>query len=313
MTNIPPQISSIKQAIDEELLKIPDRNKISLFYDPIQYINSLQGKRLRPLLTIVSGLALKGNIESLLFPAIAIELLHNFTLVHDDIMDNDSLRRGNETVHVKWDIGTGILAGDGLLGFAYQKLLCTPNVEVGKLAKLFTNTLIDICEGQAMDKSFESESIVSESEYLDMINKKTAVLIKLSCQIGALTANADEFMINAFADFGYNIGMGFQIQDDLLDVIAEESLLGKKVGSDLAMHKKTILTTKLAETGKSYDTIDDLKTFKHILAEEGIISQVQVMAENYFTKAYNLFDAIEDNEYKMILRYLADYIKNREK
>jgi len=307
------EITSFRNTIDEELLKITNRDKVPLFYNPIHYTNSLKGKRLRSLMTIVSGLTSGGELKSLVFPAIAIELLHNFTLVHDDIMDNDNLRRGMETVHVKWDVGTAILAGDGLLGLAYQKLLDTPGVQTAEMAKLFTNTLIDICEGQALDKTFESKNIVTESEYLDMIEKKTAVLIRLSCQLGAMTANADKKIVNSFADFGYNIGMGFQIQDDLLDVIADETKLGKKVGSDLAMHKKTILTTKLAGLGLSDANLNDVDKFKKLILDEGIIEQVEKMVSNYFDTADQLLEKMPYNKYKENLVYLIDYIKNRDK
>jgi len=307
------EIDSLRIEIDEELLNITKRDRVPLFYDPIYYTNNLKGKRLRPLLTIVCGLVMEGSLSSLLFPGTAIELLHNFTLVHDDIMDNDDMRRGKKTVHVKWDVGTAILAGDGLLGLAYKKLLATPDVNIGEMAKLFTNTLIDICEGQALDKTFETMNTVSEADYLEMIEKKTAVLIKLSCQLGAMTANIDENMIHAFSDFGYNIGMGFQIQDDLLDIFADESKLGKKVGSDLVMNKKTILTTKLADVGKIPHSYNDIDSFKNILSQMGIVEQVTNMVDDYFNKAFSLFDNIPDNDYKDTLIYLVNYIKNRDK
>lgn len=307
------EINSLREQIDKELLAITNRKNVPLFYDPIYYTNKLKGKRLRPLLVILCGLTLNGKLESLLFPATAIELLHNFTLVHDDIMDNDELRRGNETVHVKWDVGTAILAGDGLLGLAYKKLLETKEKSIGTMARLFTNALIDICEGQALDKTFESAKSVSESQYLEMIRKKTAVLIQLACQLGALTANASEDEVKNFADFGYNIGMGFQIQDDLLDIFADESELGKKVGSDLTMNKKTILTTKLADLGKAPNSLSDLRVFKNQLISEAIDEEVSKMVESYFTKAYNLLKKIPDSHHKDTLRYLTDIIKNRDK
>jgi len=164
------EIQSLISKINKAILESSDVGNTPLLYEPINYINNLQGKRLRPLLVILSGLSLNGNIESLLYPAIAIELLHNFTLVHDDIMDNDDIRRGEPTVHVKWDLGTAILAGDGLLGLAYRKILSTPNVDQSFVTTLFTNALIDICEGQALDKSFETKRNVSEKQYLEMMS-----------------------------------------------------------------------------------------------------------------------------------------------
>ena len=154
---------------------------------------------------------------------------------------------------------------------------------------------------------------VSEPDYLEMIEKKTAVLIRLSCHLGAMTANIDKNMIHAFSDFGYNIGMGFQIQDDLLDIFADEAKLGKKVGSDLAMNKKTILTTKLADTGETPHSYNDIDTFKNILTKKGIVDQVTNMVDEYFNKAFSLFDSIPNNDYKDTLIYLVNYIKNRDK
>ena len=299
--------------VNNAILDSSEVGTTALLFEPINYINNLQGKRIRPLLVILSGLSLGGNIDSLLYPAVAIELLHNFTLVHDDIMDNDDIRRGKPTVHVKWDLGTAILAGDGLLGLAYRKILSTPNVNQSHVATLFTDALIDICEGQALDKSFETQQNVSESKYLEMINKKTAVLIQLSCLLGAITAGAEEEIQNKFSDFGYNIGMGFQIQDDLLDIIADESKLGKKVGSDLAMNKKTILTTKLAESGLLVEDITEVDEFKKHLDESGILNNVSKLVDNYFNTAYKNFDSIPENKYKTMLLVLTEYIKNRDK
>ena len=302
-------INKINQAIIDSA-RVGDTPLLS---EPINYINDLKGKRLRPLLVILSGLSLEGGLESLMYPAVAIELLHNFTLVHDDIMDNDEVRRGKPTVHVKWDLGTAILAGDGLLGLAYRKILSTPEVDQAQVAKLFTNALIDICEGQALDKSFETRENVTETEYLEMINKKTAVLIELSCLLGAITAGASDDVQEKFSSFGFNIGMGFQIQDDLLDIIADESKLGKKVGSDLAMNKKTILTTKLTDKGLDTKNYKSVKDFKSQLESTGVFDEVTKMADNYFKKAYEIFETLTDNKHKNDLLQLTEYIRNREK
>lgn len=307
------EIQSLISKVNNAIFESSAVGNTPLLYEPINYINYLQGKRLRPLLLILSGLAVGGKLEPLLYPAVAIELLHNFTLVHDDIMDNDEVRRGKPTVHIKWDLGTAILAGDGLLGLAYRKILLTPNVNQAQIATLFTNALIDICEGQAMDKMFESKQSVTESEYLEMINRKTAVLIQLACQLGAITAGANEEIQQKFSEFGFNIGMGFQIQDDLLDIMADESKLGKKVGSDLAMNKKTILTTKLAETGQALENINEVNEFKKHLNNSGILNDVTEMVEKYFATAYQSLEIVADNKNKELLLKLTDYIRNREK
>jgi len=205
MTDSAPSFIEIRKKIDTELLSLPPAEKIPLFYDPIYYVNSLGGKKLRPLLTVISGLVVGGKVDNLIPASAAIELLHNFSLVHDDIMDNDETRRGKATVHVKWDLGTAVLAGDGLLGLAYSKLLNTPNRRDNLLASLFTDAVLEICEGQALDKTFETTEFVTETEYMTMIGKKTATLIRLACQIGGIIGGGDSKQIESLAEYGYQV------------------------------------------------------------------------------------------------------------
>jgi len=307
-------LTSIRKRIEAEIKNIPAAEKIPLFYEPIHYINDLSGKKIRPILTVLSGLAIGGKIENLINPASAVELLHNFSLVHDDIMDNDSTRRGKETVHVKWDIGTAILTGDGLLGLAYKKLLTTPNLKNTDGAKLFTDAMLEICEGQALDKTFEEKNWVSEEEYLGMICKKTATLIQLSCQLGAIAAEGSAKEVKTLADFGYDVGMGFQIQDDLLDIVADEGKLGKRVGSDLAMNKKTIITIRLSEKlGKPVGKTESVDEFKKLLEKYNIIDEIQTIADVYFVNAKDILTKLPRNEYTDFLNVLTDEIRYREK
>jgi geranylgeranyl diphosphate synthase type II len=285
------ELDVLRQKIEAEILSLPTNDKIPLFYDPIYYINRQGGKKLRPLLTVLCGLVVGGQLRNLLPPAAAIELLHNFSLVHDDIMDNDETRRGNPTVHVKWDTGTAILAGDGLLGLAYRKLLQTPNMSDTLLVNLFTEAMLEICEGQALDKMFETQDAVTEDRYLEMISKKTATLIKLACEMGAIVGEATPDEIHRMAQFGFNLGMGFQIQDDLLDILADETILGKKVGSDLAMNKKTIATIRLSRVSNfAMQSIASINQFKELLINHGIVA-----------------------EYIDLLKNLTAYIQNRDK
>jgi geranylgeranyl diphosphate synthase type II len=308
------QLDIFRKQIDQAIRSIRQEDKNPLFYEPIAYVNTLSGKQIRPLLTIISGLAVGGNLETLLFPAAAVELLHNFTLVHDDIMDDDDLRRGKPTVHIKWDLGTAILAGDGLLGLAYRKLLQTPGVSDLRMVRLFTEAMLEICEGQALDKSFENIPQVTEEDYLKMIEKKTATLISLSCQLGGITANAGEMMVQALADFGLNLGLGFQIQDDLLDIYADESKLGKRVGSDLAMHKKTIVNVRLMEKMNTADlSIASLSDLKHNLTQMDVLQDIQTMIDAYFSKAKSALGKIPPNPYTTLLAEFGDSIQNREK
>ena len=307
-------LDQLREYVDAELRKIPASDNLPLFYEPINYINSLPGKKIRPLLTLVSGQALGGEIETLSKPAAAIELLHNFSLVHDDIMDQDEVRRGQPTVHEKWDLGTAILTGDGLLGLAYRKLLQTGNVPGTRLAIRFTDAMLEICEGQALDKMFETQTIVSEEDYLEMIGKKTAVLMSISCEFGAIVSGAPEEQIKSLADLGYNIGMGFQIQDDLLDIIADEEVLGKKVGSDLEMNKKTIVSIKLHEKTREFPgSIESVDEYRNLLRQENIIPYVEKMIKNYFESAGNGLDSLPDNKHTELLKFLINYIRQRNK
>jgi len=308
------RLAEFRRKITAELKDIPAADSIPLFYDPIFYVNDLPGKRIRPLLTLISGLAVGGRVENLIYPSAAIELLHNFSLVHDDIMDNDNTRRGQPTVHVKWDIGTAILTGDGLLGFAYRKLLNTPNIRTNKLAVLFTDAMLEICEGQALDKIFETRNEVTEKTYFIMVAKKTARLMQLACEMGAIVGSGTSSEIRALANFGYNLGMGFQIQDDLLDIFADEERLGKPVGSDLRRNKKTIVSIKLHKSAGVTDLYQyQLAEIKQLLDKHGVINEVNRISESYFSKAYGYLSKITGTEYKQLLIYILDLIKNREK
>lgn len=307
-------LDQLRKKIEGDIQSISSSDHISLFYQPIQYVNNLSGKMIRPLLTILSGLAVGGDLDNLLPPASAVELIHNFSLVHDDIMDQDDTRRGEPTVHMKWDIGTAILTGDGLLGLAYRKLLTTPNIEDLRLVRLFNDAVIEICEGQALDKMFEKTVQVSENEYMEMILKKTAILIKLSCQIGGIVGNGTEEQVAHLADFGLNIGLGFQIQDDLLDVIADEQDLGKKVGSDLAMNKKTILTLRLAEKiDAPASAIKSVIEFRNLLDSYKIVDDVKEMVRQYYNNAQHSLEQLTKNHYLTQLYELTGQIQSRNK
>jgi geranylgeranyl pyrophosphate synthase len=308
------KLDDFRRKITAELNNLPAADTISLFYEPIHYVNTLPGKKIRPLLTLISGLAVGGQLDNLIFPSAAIELLHNFSLVHDDIMDNDDTRRGQPTVHVKWDVATAILTGDGLLGFAYRKLLDTPNIRTNRLTVLFTEAMLEICEGQALDKIFETRTEISEKSYFTMIAKKTARLMQLSCEMGAIVGSGTTGEIRALANFGYNLGIGFQIQDDLLDIFADEERLGKPVGSDLKRNKKTIVSIKLYKSAGITDLYQyQLAEIKQLLDKHGVINEVNRISESYFSKAYAYLRKITGTEYKQLLIYILDLIKNREK
>ena len=233
-------------------------NKVTLkepasLYEPIDYILTLGGKRLRPVLTLMSADFFGGNYKQALDASLAVEMFHNFSLVHDDIMDNAPLRRGHQTVHEKWDVNTGILSGDAMLILAYQ-LFETYRPEVFmQLAVLFSKTALEVCEGQQYDVDFETRNDVTIPEYLKMIEYKTAVLIGAAMKMGAIVAGASEnCKVNTY-EFGRNLGIAFQLQDDYLDCFGNPKTFGKKVGGDIITNKKTFLYLKTLQKSNESD------------------------------------------------------------
>jgi geranylgeranyl diphosphate synthase type II len=216
-------------------------------YEPIQYILQIGGKRLRPILTIMTCDLFNGNVNKAYDAALAIEVFHNFTLIHDDIMDSAPIRRGKETVHIKWDINTGILSGDAMMIMAYK---CFENYDEGifkKLMCLFNQTALEVCEGQQLDVDFELRNDVSIPEYIKMITNKTSVLVAAAMKMGAIVAEVSEEEANKIYDFGLNLGIAFQLQDDYLDTFGNVETFGKQIGGDIIENKKTYLYLKALE------------------------------------------------------------------
>ncbi len=300
------------QELNKELNSIQVDEQVALFFEPIQYVLQLPGKRIRPLLVFFSAAVLGQSMEKSRYAAAAVELLHNFTLVHDDIMDMDNMRRGSLTVHKKWDTGTAILAGDGLMGLAFLKLLQTEQGDIQRMARRFTQTMLIICEGQGLDKMFENSTAVTAASYLDMIARKTAVLLELSCELGALAAEGEEKQIDCLRTFGYELGMGFQIQDDWLDILGDEKVLGKKVGSDLERQKQTILTLRLKEKYPDLDLFGlGLEEYRRMLTESGLSAEIENEFNCHFDTAYQKLDLLPQNEAGVLLRELTDFICKR--
>ena len=239
--------------IESEIRKQKFGNQPISLYEPLRYIMALGGKRLRPLLTLLAYSLFKNNGRKIVPVATAVEVFHNFTLLHDDIMDNAPLRRGNPTVHKKWDVNTAILSGDVMQIKVYDLLL---NVEDSKLKEVlvaFNKCATEVCEGQQNDMEFELQSRVTEAQYLGMIRLKTAVLLGFSLELGALLAGATGEERKALREFGINIGIGFQLKDDLLDVYANKKKFGKMVGGDIVANKKTFLLIKALALAKGKD------------------------------------------------------------
>ena len=255
-------------------------NEPQNLYNPIHYILQLGGKRIRPILTLMSCELFGGNYKDALQAATAIEMFHNFTLIHDDIMDKAPLRRGKETVHIKWDENTGILSGDALMILSYQMLESYEDNIFKKLHTLFNKTALQICEGQQYDMDFETRNDVSLEEYIKMISFKTAVLLACSLQMGAIISNASKQDMKQIYNFGLHLGIAFQLQDDYLDVFGNEEF-GKKVGGDILENKKTFLYIKALELASEKDKKELLGLYSTNTISTNKIENVKYLFDKY--------------------------------
>ncbi|MBE8713694.1 polyprenyl synthetase family protein [Sphingobacterium hungaricum] len=274
----------------------------SNLYDPIRYILSLSGKRIRPMLVLL-GADLFGykDYEKLLPASLAIEYFHNFSLIHDDIMDNAPLRRGQNTVHQEWNSSVAILSGDALLVKAYEELANCPVDKIPSLLKTFNQVALEVCEGQQLDMDFETRERVSREEYIEMIRQKTSVLLGGALKLGAIIAAAKEDDIERIYNFGVNLGIAFQLQDDILDVYGDPNTFGKQVGGDILADKKTILNVLLQQHLKDVDkqTYQSLVSSTESVPEEKI-AQVKELYAKYQIKelADELKEHFTDLAYK---------------
>ena len=296
-------------------------------YEPISYTLLQSGKRLRPVLCLLANDMFGGDEQKALWPALALETFHNFTLIHDDIMDKAPLRRGKPTVYQKWNADIAILSGDAMLALAFQYAL---KAEKGAaIAQQLGKVAIEICEGQQMDLNFETQKEVTIGDYLEMIRLKTAVLLATALQMGATTAGAKEADIQHLYDFGINIGMSFQLQDDILDLYSDEATFGKRHGGDIADNKKTYLYLKALELASE----SDRKRLVHLFSmridhdEEEKIEEVQAIYDrlhvkeaseqvmlDYDRKAFEALEAIDlPEERKEHLRKYAELLSGRVK
>jgi len=297
-------------------------------YEPIMYSLSQSGKRLRPVFTLMACDLFGGDIEKALPQALAIELLHNFTLIHDDLMDQSPIRHGKETVFKKWNPKLAILSGDALFALAYDYTLQAEVQQLPEVLKIFNKTALQACEGQQLDLNFEQRKNVSLEDYLEMIRLKTAVLFGASLKIGALIAHASERNMQLIYDFGLNVGMGFQLKDDLLDLYGNEEVFGKKTGQDILENKKTYLFIKALATAdpKTKDILLDYFQERQLSEEEKILAFRKIFDEldiekltndaicSYFDKGMEKLDEIAlPEERKLPLRKLAQSMMNRKK
>ena len=295
-------------------------------YEPIQYILSLGGKRLRPVLTLMSAEVFDVDSKKALDAATAVEVFHNFSLIHDDIMDDAPLRRGNETVHEKWNINTGILSGDAMLILAYQYFEGYEPTIFRELAKLFSKTALEVCEGQQYDVDFETRDDVTISEYLKMIKCKTAVLVGASMKMGAIVAQTSAENANAIYDFGLNLGIAFQLQDDYLDAFGNPETFGKQVGGDIIENKKTYLYLKAIEFAspnekeqlrhlfsiQPSDNSDKINSVKEIFNQTGASEATQNAIQHYTFKAFETLEKMNiGNDKKVILKAFGEKLMSR--
>lgn len=313
--------------INNEILKLDwDREPYGL-YEPIEYTLAAGGKRVRPQLAMIASQLFGGKDEEVLPAALALEVFHNFTLLHDDVMDKADVRRGRPTVHVKWNENTAILSGDQMLIEAYKLLSGVPADKLPKVLQLFNKMATEICEGQQYDVDFESQEHVTIDEYLKMIRLKTSVLLANALQTGAYIAGANEQAQEALYQFGINIGLAFQIQDDILDVWGDPKTFGKAVGGDISCNKKTFVYLEAMRRGGERREGERLEEWysqvledntKKIAAVKEIFERLDVRAacekvvEDYTQKALALLNQLPQNQATEQLRKLADKLNTRQ-
>lgn len=283
-----------------------DRKPASL-YEPIKYVLSMGGKRIRPTLMLLAYNMFKDDPERILMNAIALETYHNYTLLHDDLMDNADLRRGHATVHTKWDANTAILSGDSMLVLAYERMAQCDSRHLADVLHLFTTTALEIGEGQQYDMEFESRNDVREEEYIEMIRLKTSVLLACALKIGAVLADASSQDADNLYKFGEQIGLAFQLQDDYLDVYGDSKVFGKKIGGDIVSNKKTYMLINAFNHAneaqrqelerwigaKDFDREEKVAAVTRLYNEIGIDKMAQDKIAYYFEQSRHYLDAVQ--------------------
>ncbi len=305
-------LKKYNDVLQEYLEKAVAHTEPHQLYDPIKYILSLGGKRIRPSLTLMMCDFFGSDYKKSMSAAMAVELFHNFSLIHDDIMDKAPLRRGKSTVHEKWDVNTAILSGDAMLILAYRFFENYEPPMFQELAKLFSETALQVCEGQQHDMDFETRDDVTLVEYIQMIDHKTAVLLGAAMKMGAIVAEAAENDKDKIYQFGRNLGIAFQLQDDYLDVFGNPETFGKQVGGDIISNKKTFLYLMAVGQGPSAqaeelehlfsinpnDPTDKISTVKDIFLTSGAAEITQIEIEKYNNLAFSLLEGINISEDK---------------
>ena len=320
----------------EEILRVVNKGLESLAYDrkpaslyePIRYVLSLGGKRIRPVLMLLSYNLFKEQPEIILMPALGLETYHNYTLLHDDLMDNADVRRGQPTVHKKWDANTAILSGDSMLVLAYQRVAQCDNVHLPQVLDLFTETALEIGEGQQFDMDFETRNDVAEEEYIEMIRLKTSVLLACALKMGAILGDASQEDADLLYRFGEKIGLAFQLQDDLLDVYGDPKVFGKAIGGDITSNKKTYMLINAVNRAnaeqraelmrwieaKDFDRAEKVAAVTRLYDEIGIRQLCEEKINYYFEQGKQLLEKVNvPVERKEVLRQYTNAMMHREK
>ncbi|GAA4308989.1 polyprenyl synthetase family protein [Nibribacter koreensis] len=317
-------ISQFSERINQTLSTLQYGENPRELYEPIQYIMQLGGKRIRPLLTLLGAYLFEDDVEKAVMPAIGVEVFHNFTLMHDDIMDQAPIRRGQATVHEKWNTNVAILSGDVMLVRAYEYFIGIEPAKLPMALQLFSSCAAQVCEGQQLDMLFETRQDVTIDEYLEMIKLKTAVLLGFSLELGALLNNADAEDAKHLKEFGINMGLAFQLRDDLLDVYGEQAKFGKRVGGDIVSDKKTYLLLTALERASATEQkellswqgrtdVDKVEAVKAIYDRLNIQDITQTQVNHYFQKAlHHLQEVNALNNKKDLLRTLAIQLIERD-
>jgi len=320
------RISSLLKLIEQDIKNQAFGSQPKSLYEPIRYIMALGGKRLRPLLALLSYSLYKDDPERIVKYATTIEAFHNFTLLHDDIMDKAPLRRGKATVHEKWNVNTAILSGDVMLVKVYDQFLDLDGGTLKEVLRIFNQCAAEVCEGQQWDMEFETKAKVTEAQYIEMIRLKTAVLLGFSLELGALLAQANEEERSALKEFGTNIGIGFQLKDDLLDVYADKIKFGKQVGGDIIANKKTYLLIKAKEKAKGKDKqeleqwlaakkFNKQKKVKAVTAlydKLGIPQLAEEKIAEYFQFGFQKLEILKESPQKQLLIAFTQNLINRQ-
>ncbi|MGK0389740.1 MAG: geranylgeranyl diphosphate synthase type II [Maribacter sp.] len=301
------EITTYQAIIQQQLEKLDKEWADSSLYDPIRYILSLGGKRLRPALTLIGNDFFGGDPESIATSALGLEIFHNFTLMQDDIMDEAPLRRGKPAVHTKWGENATILSGDVMFSKAFSLVTSCEDKYLRKVLNLFNETAIEVCEGQHMDMEFEERNDVHIEEYIEMVRLKTAVIVGCALKLGAILADASEKEADLIYDFGINLGIAYQIQDDILDVFGNKTVFGKQVGGDIIANKKTYLLLKALEeantkqeaalhywlTEANFEASQKVQAITSIFSELQIKEQAENVMQFYYKNAIHALEKID--------------------